>query len=114
MTRSLNEFNTLTFDCYGTLIDWETGIWDAYQPLLMHNSCQAIHRQQALGKHAELDSAMQKEIPDLVYSELLARVHQQFAAANGLSTSDGLDRSFGHSVPHWPAFPDSADALRIR
>jgi len=34
MSKSLTDFSVLTFDCYGTLIDWEEGIWDALQPLL--------------------------------------------------------------------------------
>jgi len=42
-----NPYKALTFDCYGTLIDWESGIWDAMQPLLMHNN-KAINRQQGL------------------------------------------------------------------
>ena len=33
MTKNIHEFSALTFDCYGTLIDWESGIWDALQPL---------------------------------------------------------------------------------
>ena len=37
MSRPLASFQVLTFDCYGTLIDWETGIWDALQPLWMAN-----------------------------------------------------------------------------
>ena len=35
--RRLTDFRVLTFDCYGTLIDWECGIWDALQPLIMRN-----------------------------------------------------------------------------
>ena len=37
MTRRLTDHSVLTFDCYGTLIDWEAGIWDAFQPLLAEN-----------------------------------------------------------------------------
>ena len=33
----LSDYRVLTFDCYGTLIDWECGIWDALQPLIMRN-----------------------------------------------------------------------------
>ena len=36
----LTDYRVLTFDCYGTLIDWETGIWDALQPLIMHNAAE--------------------------------------------------------------------------
>ena len=47
--RDLAEFSALTFDCYGTLIDWETGIWDALQPLLMQNPAREVNR--AGGSH---------------------------------------------------------------
>ena len=40
MAKRLTDFKVLTFDCYGTLIDWETGIWDALQPLIMLNRAQ--------------------------------------------------------------------------
>ena len=112
MPRRLDEFTTLTFDCYGTLIDWESGIWDAYQPVLMANGRADILRQAALGAHARFESAQQAETPGMLYPELLASVHARFAAAMGLETDRDLDQAFGESVAHWPAFPDSADALR--
>jgi FMN phosphatase YigB (HAD superfamily) len=67
----LTDYKVLTFDCYGTLIDWETGIWDAYQPLLMANNCSEITREQTLEDHAKLESKQQLETPDVLYSELL-------------------------------------------
>ena len=112
MARRLDEFNTLTFDCYGTLIDWESGIWDAYQPLLMANDRSDILRQTALGAHARFESAQQAQTPGMLYSELLTAVHVRFAAAMGLTTDGDLNRAFGESIVHWPAFPDTADALR--
>ncbi len=42
----LTDFSALTFDCYGTLIDWETGIWDALQPLILHVA-QSLHHDHA-------------------------------------------------------------------
>lgn len=103
---------TLTFDCYGTLIDWETGIWDALQPLLLHNRADHVHRADALEAFAQLESAQQEATPDMVYPQLLARVHDAFAQRFDLRTHPEIDAAFGASVPHWPAFPDSADALR--
>ncbi len=44
---------------------------------------------------------------------MLKRVHRTIAQQLDLETSDSLDRAFGDSIPHWPAFADSADALRI-
>jgi len=112
MSKKLTDFSALTFDCYGTLIDWESGIWDALQPLLHKNGCDKITRGLALGAFAELESAQQNETPDLLYPLLLARVHANFAKRFELSSDSDLDQAFGASVPHWPAFPDTADALR--
>jgi 2-haloacid dehalogenase len=113
MTRALTEFQALTFDCYGTLIDWETGIWDALQPLLMSNDAEPPVRAEALAAFAELESAQQAATPDMLYSRVLAHVHNALARRFGLGTTVDLDRAFGASVPHWPAFPDTADALRV-
>lgn len=110
--NSLSRYRVLTFDCYGTLIDWETGIWDALQPLLMRNACSRITREQGLMAFARLESAQQAATPDMRYPQLLACVHGQFAETGGLRTSAELDSAFGASLPHWPAFPDTADALR--
>lgn len=112
MTRRLSDFSTLTFDCYGTLIDWESGIWDALQPLLQANGCEGITRDVALGVFAGFESAQESETPDMPYPDILAGVHATIAKRFDLDTDSGMDRTFGESIPHWPAFPDTADALR--
>ncbi|MEM7294263.1 MAG: HAD family hydrolase, partial [Pseudomonadota bacterium] len=95
------------------LIDWESGIWDAFQPLLLENGCDEIGRNIALTAFAELESAQEMATPDMLYPDILRNVHQQFAERFKLNNSAALDADFGDSVAHWPAFPDSADALRI-
>lgn len=112
MARDLTEFEVLTFDCYGTLIDWETGLWDALQPLLTLNGTEVITRAEALAAISDLESAQQAETPAMLYSEVLETVHRGFAGRFDLKTTPDLDRAYGASVPHWPAFPDTADALR--
>ncbi|MCH6566490.1 MAG: haloacid dehalogenase type II [Proteobacteria bacterium] len=113
MARALTDFTTLTFDCYGTLIDWESGIWDAMQPLIQVNQRSDVTRSACLEAFALIQSAQEKETPDLLYPKLLTRVHRSLADRYDLETSETMDENFGLSVPHWPAFPDSADALRI-
>jgi 2-haloalkanoic acid dehalogenase type II len=113
MTRALTDFQVLSFDCYGTLIDWETGIWDALQPLMLASGAAAPQRAEALSAFAEIQSAQEAATPDMLYPRLLARVHAAFARRFALTTSVDLDRAFGDSIRHWPAFPDTADALRV-
>ena len=110
--RDLADFSVLTFDCYGTLIDWETGIWDALQPLLMGNPGHDVTRIAALAAFAEAETAQQVETPGLLYPGILTEVHRTIAARFDLRTQTALDEAFGASVPHRPAFPDTAEALR--
>ena len=107
----LTDYRVLTFDCYGTLIDWEGGIWDALQPLIMCGGAD-VTRDAALLAFAKFETVHERDHPDLRYPDLLARVHRSIAESLGIETSDALDEAFGASVPLWPAFADTADALR--
>ena len=111
----LTDYRVLTFDCYGTLIDWEGGIWDALQPLIMHNPSAGneVTRDAGLRAFAQCESRQEQATPGLRYPELLTRVHRSIAESLDLESSTALDEAFGASVPHWPAFPDTADALRV-
>lgn len=113
MRPALSDFKVLTFDCYGTLIDWETGIWDAYEELLMSNGRTNLTRQMVLQAHARHEAAQEAARPRSPYPVILTEVHRLVAAEFDLHTESGLDRTFGASVPAWPAFPDTADALRL-
>ena len=106
----LTDFRVLSFDCYGTLIDWESGIWSALQPLLQAND-HKISREAALAAYARIEPAQEHETPDLIYRDLLVLVHGKMASDWGIASTPALDRAFGNSVPDWPAFPDSAEAL---
>jgi len=109
----LSQFDILSFDCYGTLIDWETGIWDAFQPVLMENGRDDIGRGELLEAFAEEESRLEAEHPALPYDRILELTHAALTRRFGLSGSADLDRAFGASLPHWPAFPDTAEALRV-
>lgn len=113
MNKTLTDYHALTFDCYGTMIDWESGIWDAFQPLIMGNKRNDITREVALNAFARIETAQELSTPKMLYPELLSNVHRKMAIEYELESSDTLDQAFGFSVPHWPAFPDSADALRL-
>ena len=112
MAGALTDYNILTFDCYGTLIDWESGIWDALQPLIAANGRDDVTREAALRAFAEAESAQQAATPEMLYPQILTHAHRAVAKRFQLSSTIDMDRAFGNSVPHWPAFPDTADALR--
>jgi 2-haloalkanoic acid dehalogenase type II len=107
----LADFKILTFDCYGTLIDWETGILAGLRPLLDRLNG-GIDDTAALEAFARQESALQAEQPGLNYRKLLAAAHRGLAAEWGEADSDAEAIRFGQSVPDWPPFADSAAALR--
>ncbi len=105
----LRDFQALSFDCYGTLIDWEIGIWNALAPL---RQLGLADRAAALSAFATHEGAIQKAHPGASYPDVLARVHRRIADEFGLDADPGLDARFGRSLPDWPPFPDSSAALR--
>jgi 2-haloalkanoic acid dehalogenase type II len=110
----LSDFRVLTFDCYGTLIDWESGIYTALQPLLqkaVQATGQTLSRDVVLEVFARHESAQEEATPAMIYSELLAAVHRRLAQTWDVTMDDADHVRFGASVPDWPAFPDSAEAL---
>ena len=106
----LSDFKALTFDCYGTLIDWETGICRAVGPWLERRGVR-VTRDQVLAAFAQAEAPQQAATPDLRYPELLARVHTVMAQRFGVAPDAEAAQAFGRSVRDWPAFSDSADAL---
>jgi 2-haloacid dehalogenase len=107
----LTDFRVLTFDCYGTLIDWESGIYTGLLPLL-HKGDITLGRDAVLETFARHESAQEAATPGMVYSDLLAEVHRQLAATWGIMATEAEHRRFGASVPEWPAFEDSVASLQ--
>jgi 2-haloalkanoic acid dehalogenase type II len=106
----LSGFQVLTFDCYGTLIDWESGIFAALQPLLRQGGI-TLPREAVLARFAHHEAAQQQATPAMPYTALLAAVHRRLAGEWQIAASDADHARFGASVADWPAFPDSAAAL---
>ncbi|OED42003.1 haloacid dehalogenase, type II [Chromatiales bacterium (ex Bugula neritina AB1)] len=107
----LTDFKALTFDCYGTLIDWESGMVSGLKPLTQQLQA-PLTRDQILEAHARHESSQQRWTPGKRYSELLAIVYKRLADEWGISASVDECVEYGNSVKHWPAFPDSAGALQ--
>lgn len=107
----LTDFKMLTYDTYGTLIDWESGIYNALQPLLDKVPVR-LNRDEVLELFASFEIAQQRETPQLIYSSLLAEVARSVAAKWQIKISDEEAVEFGRSVKHWPEFSDSAESLK--
>ncbi|KAI5285150.1 hypothetical protein KEM54_000784 [Ascosphaera aggregata] len=110
---SLLSHSVLVFDCYGTLIDWETGIWTAFQSIASKNNDTSLTRSTFLSLYHEFEAKQQRETPDILYYNLLAKIHPLICERLGYAMlpSEEESRLFGKSVGEWPAFPDTVDAL---
>lgn len=107
----LTGFKVLSFGCYGTLIDRDSGIWTALRPLLASGHMR-LPRSEVLAAFDRHELAVAGDSPELSYSELLARAHSILAKEWGALSSDAEHTLFGRSVPKWPAFADVPAALQ--
>jgi 2-haloacid dehalogenase len=106
----LTSFKALSFDCYGTLIDWEAGIAAVLAPWAREQGLDLTDEQLLLA-YADREAAVERETPTARYPEVLAAAFVRTGDTLGRPVSDEWAQRLGGSVPDWPAFPDSADAL---
>jgi 2-haloalkanoic acid dehalogenase type II len=97
-----------SFDCYGTLIDWEAGILKALEPLRKQAG---ISPDELLEAYGPIEHEIEQAYPALVYSQLLEKVHAVLSERFGVAADRAEAAAFGASVGDWPAFADSAEAL---
>ncbi|KAJ6465129.1 haloacid dehalogenase [Mycena vulgaris] len=121
-TPALTDFKVIIFDCYGTLADWEGGIYTALKPLLARFPSSATWtRKEALLAFTEIEKNLQVKESGMLYSDLLAKSHE--VLAEGLRANDAPasaqpesaaeHAAFGDSIKDWPIFPDTCAALRV-
>ena len=106
----LSDFKVLTFDVYGTLIDWESGMVTGLKPLTDKVS-RHLSRDDILEAHAYYESTTQRWTPSKKYYDLLAVVYRRLAEEWGVEVTWEECLAYGTSVRHWPAFEDSREAL---
>jgi 2-haloacid dehalogenase len=102
-------YDVLTFDTYGTLIDWEAGLVAALRAAL-GDEADSVGDDDLLTRVAGLEH--DAEAPGTPYREVLASCLRGIAAQLGTTVSDEQAALFGGSVADWPAFPDSSEALQ--
>lgn len=100
----------LTFDCYGTLIDWERGILEALRPVLLAHGVNE-DGERLLERYARIEAELEAG-PYRPYRAVLAAVLERIASDHGFMPSSKELAAFSRSVEAWPAFADSAQALR--
>jgi len=102
-------FTHLTFDCYGTLVDWESGILGALRRNLDRHRADATD-ERLLDLYAKLEAEAERP-PHRPYREVLRAVAQGISRELGIpATPEDLDE-LPRSLPGWPPFPDTVAAL---
>src|SRR4051812_13249996 len=94
-----------TFDCYGTLVDWNAGIGRELARLLGGDEARLLAR------YHEVEPEVQAADPSLPYRQVMARVLERLADEEGVSLEDAERDALGRSLPSWPVFPEVRAAL---
>ena len=108
---NLTDFKVLTFDCYGTLIDWEKGLLAAFGPWRKRAGLKAGD-EDLLAAFAQVESPVQTENPKMRYPDVLAESLKRLSAAMGAPATPEECKAFGAAIGDWPAFPDTPGAMR--
>src|SRR5206468_1455836 len=105
-------FEVLTFDCYGTLIDWESGIVSVIRPLLEKHGL-FVGREELLTVYAKTEPRAQAIEKYKPYKEILSQVMAEIATHFGMTFSAEEKDSLAFSVKDWFPFTDTVDALHL-
>lgn len=106
-----DRFEAMSFDCYGTLIDWETGIAGALRPWADRNAV-ALDDEGLIAAYGRHETHVEDDTPDALYPLVLGETLRRIGAELGVEVTDDDATTFGRSVKDWPAFPDTAAALQ--
>ncbi len=112
MERSvkLSGFKALTFDCYGTLIDWEPDMLGHLQPWLKRNGVQ-MSDDDLLELNSKIMHRWEKAHPAMLYPELMANTYRDLAKELKIPADEAEAKRFGNAVGDWRPFPDAKEAL---
>ncbi|KIX10137.1 haloacid dehalogenase, type II [Rhinocladiella mackenziei CBS 650.93] len=124
--KPLSSFKIISYDIYGTLIDWETGITSLLQPLvsripldspnsIYRDSTSGENRIRLAGKFNDIEHDLQTQQPSAQYDYILEQSYLRLAKDFGIEINDDVKQAaanFGGSIGTWPAFPDTVEACQ--
>lgn len=102
------QVRALSFDCYGTLINWERGILNALEPWVSRFGAAKV-----LAGFGAIEPDLEHANPNWPYRQIVAEVHRQMARELGLEPDDHAAVEFAASIASWPPFPDTIEALKL-
>ncbi len=107
----LTKYKWISFDCYGTLVDWETGISDAVAGVFARHGVRKT-RTEILAMFADAEPKVQGSGEFLGYRRVLSDVMQIMAWEASIRLSAAEAQLLPDSLPDWPVFPDAPGALK--
>jgi 2-haloacid dehalogenase len=111
-TMRLSDFDALSFDCYGTLIDWESGIASVLTPWAAGHGVR-LTSEQLLERFATAEAREEARTPAALYPEILAATMRSLGEGIGVAVDAAQCERLARSVPEWPTFADSHQALAL-
>lgn len=109
MSLDFDHFDFFTFDCYGTLINWEQGILGALRPILQAHGVK-MSDDEILALYGAIEPPLQE--PYQRYREVLRQVVREFGKWNGFMVSEEEMESLPNSLKDWQPYSDSVEALK--
>jgi len=105
------EFEFVTFDCYGTLIDWETGIQGAFKRALEGMGLNESQEEELFELYQEEEKKIERQMPYRKYREVLAMAASAAARRFGKNIPEKQSSTLAEQLPNWEPFPDTNPAL---
>ena len=107
-----DHFRWISFDCYGTLIDWETGISSAIGQVLQSHGI-VKSRPEILALFADVEPRVQDSQTYLEYRRVLRDVMSNIGTELGISLTESDQGCLADTLPDWPVFPEVVGALNV-
>src|SRR5256884_3157269 len=101
----------MTFDCYGTLIDWETGIRNAVRSGMVRTGASRGLESKAVELYEEEERRVERERPHLLYRSVLSKTSLSVARKIGWKLSEAESTFLAKDLPTWTPFPDTNPSL---
>lgn len=109
MPLAFDRFHYLSFDCYGTLINWEQGILDAIQPVLQTHGV-VLSDAAVLAIYGEIEPKLQT--PYQRYREVLRGVVVEFGRKSGFTPTQEEMNALPDSLKSWAPYPETLESLK--
>ncbi len=107
---AMTNYKAISFDCFGTLVDWESGIVDSLKSTFSDEISQVADAD-LVERFLAHESAILANNPTITYTLALAQTFKAITQGFGLTCSDEKANDFGRSIATWPLFSDTLDAL---